>query len=348
MTLRRYGLWVGSWSLLFWGLFLGLGAFGGYDLVGRGGTVPLGRAVWVACWSGLFVGFVASLSSTLQARRSLLIGLLDPSPAEMRRLESLRPPPRPSVFWLRHLAAAIGLGAASGGLMALLAAGAGDGAPGAGRLEYLLATFGLPAIGGAAVAVWTSRRSLLRFLADLEHDRVRRFGRRWYLLVHNVLPYALFSTLVGVAVATARFLPLAYAGEPVSTEALARHLATAVLLIALLVVAAARIKTRLDFLSPLLLAGRPRSAGWRWRLWYALLAPLLTYFGLRAVFWGLAMDELDFGAALLLKAGVCLTAALITAWWAVGTTLRQLEQGGLDDHRYVRVHRFLRQTGFFN
>ncbi len=342
MTLRRYGLWMGSWSLVFWGLFLGLGAFGGYDLVGRGETVPFGRAVWVACWSGLFVGFVASLSSTLQARRSLLIGLLEPSPTEMQRIESLRPPARPSGFWSVHLAVALGLGAASGGSMALLAG------TGAGRLEYLLATFGLPACGGAAVAVWNSRRSLRRFLADLEHDRVRRFGRRWYLLVHNVLPYAVFSTLVGVAAATARFLPLAYAGEPVPTTVLARHLATAVLLIALLVVAAARIKTRLDFLSPLLLEGRAGPGGWRWRLWYALLAPLLAYLGLRAVFWGLAVDEIEFGAALLVKAGVCLTAALITAWWAVGTTLREIERGGLDDHRYVRVHRFLRQTGFFN
>jgi hypothetical protein len=346
MTLRRYGLWVGSWSLLFWGLFLGLGAFGGYDLVARGGTLPLGRAVWLACWSGLFVGFVASLSSTLQLRRNLLIGLLDPSPAEMQRLEALQPPARPSGFWLHHLAAAVGLATVSGGSMVLSVGAAGDG--GAGRLEYMLATFGLPAVGGAAVAVWTSRFGLQRFLADLEHDRVRRFDRRWYLLVHNVLPYAVFSTLVGVAAATARFLPLAYAGKPVPTPALARHLATAVLLIALLVVAAARIKTRLDFLSPLELAGRWGSGGWRWRLWYALLAPLLTYLGLRAVFWGLAVEELEFGTALLVKAGVCLTAALVTAWWAVGTTLRELERGGLDDHRYVRVHRFLRRTGFFN
>jgi len=162
-----------------------------------------------------------------------------------------------------------------------------------------------------------------------------------------VLPYALFNAAVGLAPAFARFGPYYLRGEPVPTHALALHLSVTAFFITLFVVGAARFKTRVDFLSPLVLVGeRPESRGTLWSVPIAFSTPLVTYATLRIGFSLAGVEGIrELWAAVCLKVGVCLALALITAYWAVHSVLAEMEEKGLDRHPYVLMHRVLRETG---
>ena len=173
-------------------------------------------------------------------------------------------------------------------------------------------------------------------------------GRRRYLWLHNVLPYALFNATAGMVVAFSRFVPHYLHGKPIDAHAISWHLAMTALVISLFVVTAARFKTRVDFLSPVLVEGMRKKKARNWRLLYALMAPVFTYAALRL---GLSLahkDQLSPPEAIGLKLAVCLSLSLLTAHWAVSSTLEKLEHSGLDEHPHVRLHRFRRSTGALN
>jgi hypothetical protein len=316
----------------------------GYHVLQRESLVPLAWALWTGAWSGLFVGYVTAVSSSLQVRRTLLLGLLEPSAREWRWLENSQPAGE-AWFWTRIGLAALGLSTATAGFVFLVAQAGGG--LGIGKWVYVGCVAGLPTAGAGIVAVWAGRSSIRRFVASLERDRPLRLGRLRYILLHVVLPYSLFSSLVGVAMAFSRFLPAALAGRGLPAKEVASHLAFAALLITLVVVGAARIKARVDFLGPVELVAAPGSGPRvRWRWWFSLVASLLIWAGLRLAFWSAQVQELSVRSALLLKLIVCLALSLGTAWWAVASVWFEMEKDGPPGHRFVRVYRFMRRAGF--
>ncbi|MBW2702637.1 MAG: hypothetical protein JRF33_17595 [Deltaproteobacteria bacterium] len=189
-----------------------------------------------------------------------------------------------------------------------------------------------------------------RFVIAIEGEKTSaQINRNKYIWLHNVLPYALFNASGGLVVAFSRFAPFYQRGEPVDSHTLAWHLALTALAISLFVVTAAKFKTRVDFLSPIQFDSSAKPPKKRtWRLAYALAAPFVTYFLLRLAMMITGREALRAGEAMGLKLIVCLSLALLTAHWAVSSTLARLEQGGLKEHPYVRLHRFLRTAGIID
>ncbi len=344
LSLGRYVRRQGAWSALVWLWFLGWSGHYGYAWCQREGRVSAWIVAALGAWTAFFGVFLGWCSASLQARRKLLLGRLEPTPEEWARLEAEPRRPLRHSFWATALVAGWGAALVVGlGTLAL----AGFRPEGAlGRLEVMACAFAAPWLLAAAVTPWALRRSVARFVAAVEHDQPLRLPRWRYLLLHNVLPYALFSAAAGLAVSFFRFLPEYQAGRALSAHTLSLHLATTVLVISLLVVGAARLKTRVDFLSPLEITGRARrDLRARWRVWYALAAGPLTYGALRAVLGLLGLAELGVRDAILLKVATCLALCALIAYWAVSSTLAAMEQEGLDEHRYVRLHRLLRRFG---
>ena len=344
MTIGRYSVWVAAWSAGLWAIFLSLGVAPGFEILQQQGVVLPLRAIWVCAWLGFFVGFISSLSSSLQIRRSLLMGFVQPSAEEWSRL--VRPgASRPAGFWRWVALFSLGLACVLGGLMALLSwIGASGGVT---KLAYILTCVLGPAFGAAGICLLSARRSVIAFVADMESGRSLRMSRSRYILLHNVLPYAVFNTLMGLALATSRFMPTYLEGRGVAAPEFARHLGATAFIISLLVVAAALAKTRTDYLGPLELTGSAQQGKViAWRVWYAFLIPIGIWAGFRLGMLALEIEELRVPWALSIKALLCLSLTACLTWWAVGSIWRRMETGGLDEHRYVRIFRLLKKMGF--
>ena len=135
-------------------------------------------------------------------------------------------------------------------------------------------------------------------------------------------------------------------GTPVPVRTVALHLSITALVIVLFVAGAARLKTRLDFLSPIELTGKdPKPLRARWSILWALLVPPLVYGLLRIGFMVLGREMAGFGTVLVLKLSVCLVVTVSTAGWAVRSVLATMVSGGLAEHPYVQLHRYLRDAG---
>jgi len=345
MGLGPYAARLSLWSGLIWLWGLAWSGHYGFRWSQVDGQVALSSALPMAAWSAFFAVFITWCSASLQTRRKLLLGRLEPSPEEWRRLE--REPARSlqGAFWSAASAWAA-LGALAAGLLAFGLAGfETDGS--LDRLGTMACTFLLPWLLALGLTPLAVRRSAARFVAALERGGPLRLPRGRYLLLHNVLPYALFNAAAGLSVAFSRFAPVYRRGEELSAHTLALHLGATALVIGLFVVGAARLKTRVDFLSPIQLegAGARGNGRARWRVWYALAAGPLTYLALRVGLWASGQEQLAVRDAILLKVATCLTLSLLTAFWAVSSTLAIMEAEGLDGHRYVRLHRFLRRMG---
>jgi hypothetical protein len=336
---------AGLWSLALWGWGLFWSGLYGFSWNQVDGQVARALSVALAVWTAFFAVFLTWLSLDLQTRRKLLIGRLEPSPEEWRRLEAAPARSLAGAFWRSGLAAGA-LGALASGLLAWGLCGLRlEGAHG--RLPHLAAAFLVPLVAVSLAAPLAVRRAAFRFVPAIERAPALRLPRGRYLILHNVLPYTLFNALAGFVVLSSRYLPDYLAGRPVPVASLAAHLGWTAFFIALLVVGAARIKTRVDFLSPIELVGPGTTrARARWRVWYALAAGPGVYLGLRLGFKTLELETLSVGAALVLKIGVSLAVAFLTALWAVRSALEEMESQGLDEHRYVRLHRFLGRWGY--
>ena len=338
--LRRYAFW----NLLIWFLALWWISGVGFYWMQEDGRVGREITFISTLWIGFFVGFVGFCTSTLQPRRKLLVGRLEPTRQEWEQIEAARPRTLAKGFWAPALLNAFCLAVILGAVQFVLNRLGGG-------LEYTRRPFQfytvlLPTLAATLLSGRIARLSIYRFVSSAERRPPLKLTLGRYVYLHNLLPYALFNSTAGVLVVMARFYEHLMLGTPVPARMMALHLSITALVIVLFVVTAARFKTRLDFLSPIELTGSmPGPMRARWSLLWALMVPPVVYGLARAGFLLAGRDSADFGTVLVLKLVVCLLVTISTGAWAVRSVLAQMASGGLEEHPYVELHRYLRDAG---
>jgi len=338
--LRRYAFWnLAIWFLALWWI-----SGVGFYWMHQDGWISREIALISTVWIGFFVGFLGFCTGTLQPRRKLLVGRLEPTQEEWKRIETARSRTLSGGFWAPALLNAFCLAALLGGLQFVLnRLGGGTGYT---RRPFQFYTVLLPTLTATLLSGRIARLSIYRFVSAAERRPPLKLSQKRYVFMHNLLPYALFNSTAGVLVVMARFHEHMIYQTPVYARTVAWHLSITALVIVLFVVSAARFKTRLDFLSPIELTGRsPGPLRARWSLLWALLVPPVVYGLARAGFLLAGRDSMDFLTVLLLKLMVCLVVTVSTGSWAVRSILAQMNSGGLEEHPYVQLHRYLRDAG---
>lgn len=349
-TLSNYSFWYGVWNLIAWSLVFWISAHLVFNWMQHDGLISLQYNWFLTIWMAFFAGFVGYCTSTLYPRLKLLSGRLEPAPTEWKEMEAADPRSLAGGFWKPALFIAVALSVTSAAVLGGVLWLSGDVQEMAGfkRLNYGFYTVVLPSVYVAVLSAMVSKKAVARFVIATERNAPLLVPRGRYVFYHNVLPYALFSSTAGIFSAFARFASYYESGELVPVPKLSMHLAITALVIAILVVGAARLKTRVDFLSPIVLTGeKPAKIRASWRMLYAFCVPLVVYFVLRVVFWAMEVEGVEASVAIALKVGICLTMALSMSYWAVTSILARLEDEGLEAHPIVRVYRFLVTAGYF-
>lgn len=344
LSLARYLRRYAFWNLLVWFLALWWISGVGFYWMNQDGKVGRDITFIATVWIGFFVGFVGFCTSTLQPRRKLLVGRLEPTPKEWARIEAARPRTLSGGFWAPALLNAFCLAVILGSVQLVLnRLGGGSEYT---RRPFQFYTVLLPALAATLLSGRIARLSIYRFVSASERCPPLKLSLGRYVYLHNLLPYVLFNSSAGVLVVLARFYEHLVFKTPVPARTVALHLSITALVIVLFVVTAARFKTRLDFLSPIELTGRPpgplRAS---WSLLWALLVPPVVYFLSRVGFLLAGRESADFITVLLLKLLVCLLVTVSTGSWAVRSVLASMATGGLEEHPYVELHRYLRDAG---
>jgi hypothetical protein len=345
LALAKYSRLFAIWNFIGW-LFL-LWIFSRVIFFWMNSDELLNRewVVFYAAWAGFFVGTVVFCSATLQSRRMLILGWLAPTSAEWAEFDKKRTNSLKGTYWLPAFSIGLSMAAVLGGLAYL--PGQLGGEPAISRLAFLFYTTLLPAVCVIPLTYFVARFAVARFALARKHGQphsVRRFN---YVLFHNLLPYVLLSSGVGLVVAFARFLPSYNQGIEIPVDEFNIHISVTAFGIALLVVAAARFKTRVDALGPLVLQGsRPRGLSWRWSFWYALLIGIIVYLFLWTGFAIAGLEGLTAETAVIVKVGTCLLTALTTAYWGVTSVLREISKDGIDAHPYLRWAKKMRESKF--
>jgi hypothetical protein len=339
-SLSNYCWWYGAWNLIAWSLVFWISAHLVFNWMQHDGVISLEYNWFLTIWMAFFAGFVGFCTSTLYPRLKLLSGRLAPTPSEWTEMEAAESRSLAGGFWKPALFFAVALAVISAAVLGGVLWVCGDiqDMTGFKRLNYGFYTVILPSIYVAVLSARVSRRAVVRFVIATERNAPLLIPRRRYIFLHNVLPYAIFSSTAGIFSAFARFASYYESGELVPVPKLSVHLSITALVIAILVVGAARLKTRVDFLSPIVLTGKkPAKIRASWRMLYAFCVPLVVYFVLRVVFWVLEVHGVEASVAIALKVGICLTTALSMSYWAVTSVLARLEDEGLEAHPIVRV-----------
>lgn len=337
---RRYALW----NLLIWGVLLWWISGVGFYWMSQDGRLGRDMTFLSTVWIGFFVGFVGFCTGTLQPRRKLLVGRLEPTPEEWSVIERAKPRTLARGFWAQALIRAVILAVVLGGVQIIFnrLGGGMDYA----RRPFQFYTVLLPALAAGLFSARTARLSIARFVSASERNPPLKLSRGRYVLLHNVLPYVLFNSTAGVLVVLSRFHENLTMDVPVPARTAALHLSITTLVIVLFVVGAARFKTRLDFLSPIQLKGKsPRPPKTRWSLLWALLVPPFIYGLARAGFMLSGRELAGVGTVVVLKLLVCLIVTVSAGIWAVSSMLDAMNTGGLEEHPYVKLHRYLRDAG---
>ena len=347
LSLARYLRRYAFWNLIVWFLALWWVSGVGFYWMNQDGRVGREITFISTLWIGFFVGFVGFCTGTLQPRRKLLVGRLEPTPREWARIEAARPRTLSGGFWAPALLNAFCLAVVLGGVQFVLNRLGGG-------MEYTRRPFQfytvlLPALAATLLSGRIARLSIHRFVSAAERRPPLKLSLGRYVFLHNLLPYVLFNSTAGVLAVIARFYEHLVYHTPVPARTVALHLSITALVIVLFVVTAARFKTRLDFLSPIELTGRPpgpmRAA---WSLLWALLVPPVVYGLARLGFLVAGQESADFITVIALKLVVCLVVTVSTGAWAVRSILAQMTSGGLEEHPYVELHRYLRDAGHLN
>lgn len=344
LSLRRYTRRYTLWNLLIWFFCLWWISGVGFYWMNQDGMVGREITFYSTVWIGFFVGFVGFCTSTLQPRRKLLVGRLEPTQKEWKAIEQDKPRTLSGGFWVPALLSAFALAAVLGGMQLML--NTLGGGMDYGRRPFQFYTVLLPTLSAALLSGRNAQLSISRFISASERKPPLKLSHSRYLFFHNVLPYVLFNSTAGVMVVLSRFYEHLILGTPIPVRTAALHLSITALVIVLFVVGAARFKTRLDFLSPIELVGKaPKPLRARWSILWALLVPLLVYGLVRIGFMVFGRDMAGFGTVLVLKLAVCLVVTVLTAGWAVRSVLATMTSGGLAEHPYVQLHRYLRDAG---
>jgi len=344
LSLKRYVRRYTLLNLLIW--FLGLWWISGVGFYWMNQDGKVGRDITFlsTVWIGFFVGFVGFCTCTLQPRRKLLVGRLEPTTDEWAVIEAGKARTLSGGFWAPALLNAFCLAVILGGIQfALNRLGGGmDYA----RRPFQFYTVLLPTMAATLLSGRIARLSVVRFVSAAERRPPLKLSQGRYVFLHNLLPYVLFNSTAGGLVVLARFYEHMVYGTPVPARTVALHLSITALVIVLFVVTAARFKTRLDFLSPIELTGTaPRQLRARWNLLWALLVPPIVYGLARVGFMLAGWESVDFMPVMLLKLLVCMLVTVSTGSWAVRSVLGQMASGGLEEHPYVKLHRYLRDAG---
>jgi len=316
------------WLLLFW-LFCGA-LF--YWAAPRG-WLGYWLTAALAAWAGFFAGLVGFYSAGLQARRALLLGLVEPEPREWQRLERVPGRSLAFSFWAPAWGwGGLGALAAGGFMLALSQLGEKMDYQ---RAPYLFYTALVPALVLALVALHSARLGAERFILARRVEEQLTIPMSRYLWLHAIVPYLPVSTAVGVLAAWARFRQPLLLGRSVAAEEVARHLGLTALLLGLVLPAVARLKVRIDRLSPIAIEGRWPRCRWPYS-WLVAVGAAVAVFG--ACHWLgplLAPGGMSGATVLWLKAGVCLGLGLWLVSWAVRWELCRLQRAGADGHPYL-------------
>jgi hypothetical protein len=344
LSLSRYVKRYALWNLFIWFFCLWWISGVGFYWMSQNGRISCEITFFSTLWIGFFVGFVGFCTSTLQPRRKLLVGRLEPTPEEWEAIEKSPRRTLSGGFWAPALLTAFLLSAVLGGIQWIMnTLGGGMDYT---RRPFQFYTVLLPTISACLLSSRIARLSINRFVSASERNAPLRLSQGRYVFLHNVIPYALFNSTAGVLVVLSRFFESLTQGTPIPARTAAMHLAITSLVIVLFVVGAARFKTRLDFLSPIELTGetaRPLRA--RWSLLWALLVPPVVYGLVLGGFMLSGEEAAGFGTIVALKILVCVGVTVTTASWAVRSILSTMTAGGLDAHPYVQFHRYLRDAG---
>ena len=180
--LRRYALW----NLLIWFLALWWISGVGFYWMNSDGKVGRDITFYSTVWIGFFVGFVGFCTGTLQPRRKLLVGRLEPSLAEWTEIEQARTRTLSGGFWAPALLNAFMLAAVLGGVQFLLNTLGG-------RMDYTRRPFQfyavlLPALSATLLSGRIARLSISRFVSASERQPPLKLSQRRYIFRHYVLP----------------------------------------------------------------------------------------------------------------------------------------------------------------
>ena len=230
--LRSAAIRSSIWAGLFWWFFLWSGAVVGFRWLESHGVVDRRYTFWMTLWSGFFGGFIASISTRLQVRRKLLIGRIEPSEEEWHWLNQGKAKNLSGSLWPAALLSGLLLAGIRAGLRLTLGH-FGDGT-GYARVQHVFYSGWLPALFLPFFIHHHARHSLRRFVLAMEKQpQPLVIGRRRYLWLHNVLPYALFNATAGMVVAFSRFVPHYLHGKPIDAHAISWHLAMTAMVISL-------------------------------------------------------------------------------------------------------------------
>ncbi len=344
LTLGSYARRYTLWNLVVWFVCLWWISGVGFYWMNSDGRVSREITFFSTVWIGFFVGFVGYCTGTLQPRRRLLVGRLEPAAREWAVIERARPRSLSKGFWAPALMRAVALGACLGGVQILL--NTLGGGMDYSRRPFQFYTVILPALAAALLSGRTARASIIRFVSASERHPPLELSQGRYVFLHNVLPYVLFNSTAGILVVMSRFHASWAQGALVPARILAWHLAITALVIVLFVVGAARFKTRLDFLSPIRLTGKsPSTPRALWSVLWALLVPPVVFFLIRVGFLLSGREVAGFASILALKLAVCLVVTSSTGTWAVRSVLATMYSEDLGEHPYVKLHRYLRDAG---
>ncbi|HUU02282.1 MAG TPA: hypothetical protein VM425_12635 [Myxococcota bacterium] len=342
VSISRYALRLAVWNFCIWLLLLWFFSGVIFYWLSRDGMMRYDYTFFLTVWAGVFVGLVGFYSTTLQTRRVLLLGFIVPSDEEWIDLGKLPERTLAGGFWRPAVMSSLALAAGVGGFMLALSQ-LGD-RMGYERPQFLFYTTLVPAVCIGLASALVARYSVERFVSARRKAEPLVIPRRRYVWLHNVLPYSLVSSAVGLVAAFARFGFYYQQGKPVPEDELALHLAVTALFTALILVAAARFKTRVDWLSPIELSGSGgRRHFMRWRYWYALLIAAGSYGVLRLGFLAAGCRELDATNAVIIKVVFCLLVSSLVAAWGVTSALGELSEAGFEGHPYVRLARRIRE-----
>ncbi len=342
VSISRYAWRLAVWNFFVWLLFLWFFSRVTFYWLNQDGLMSYDYTFLLTAWAGFFVGMVGFYSTTLQTRRVLLLGFIAPSEEEWARLGALPERTLAGGFWRLAVSFGLALSAGVGGFMLGLSQ-FGDRA-GYERPQFLFYSTLVPAVCIGLASALVARYSVERFVSARRKPEPLSIPRRRYIWLHNVLPYALVSSAVGLVAAFARFGFYYQQGRPVPEDELALHLAITALFTALILVAAARFKTRVDSLSPIELGGSgERRRIVRWRYWYALLIAAGSYGVLRLGFAAFGYQALDAQTAIIIKVVFCLLISSAVAAWGATSALAELSAAGFEEHPYMRLARRIRE-----
>jgi len=322
--LETYAWRLAVASLVGWLVIFGL-AFGAvFHWLKVDGSVSWETTLLLCAWSGFFAGLVGYYSSTLQVRKMLILGVVQPQHSECPGPQH----PNRIYFWLPALGWAV-VTAATQALFMYCLSSFGEGL-GYSAGPFLFYTATLPAVSCALLSFHATRHQGKKFLAARLSEMVVKTPLGRYLFLHSVLPYALLSTAVGLITASARFWSEWQGQQLIATSELAEHFAVTVLLVGLILPAAARQKVRVDRLGPMEVIANvnvARFPAYRW--WTVIILAGALWAGLRYVISG----SLSASQAIAAKGALCFVTAFFFCTLSTAGAWRQ------EPHPYFALSR---------